>query len=121
MTTTTSWQSSRRTADGGPPGQPRPATPASHQWLENDNRGVLTPRRLGQFWSLVLVATLGLAGIISGLWFLIKPLPEWMPYQVTTVGPVGGVVGGVVILGFAIFESARRFRHGPPAPGRHSP
>ena len=80
-----------------------------------------TPRRPGPVWPLALAATLGLSGIIAGLyWLVIKPPPAWMPYQVTTVGPMGGVVGGVIILGFAIFESVRRFRHGPPTPGRHS-
>ena len=52
-------------------------------------------------------AVVGLVGVCLGIWGLIQPPPEWMPFQVA-VAPVGGIVAGVILLGFALVEMFHR-------------
>src|SRR5215210_2420723 len=54
-------------------------------------------------------AVIGLVSLGGGLWGLLFPPPEWLPVQVV-VAPTGGIVAGIILLGFAMFEFLHRLR-----------
>jgi hypothetical protein len=65
------------------------------------------------------LAGLGLACVGLGVLWLVREVPAWVPYRVQAA-PVGCVVAGLIVVGFALSELVRRLRGGPEPAGRHS-
>ena len=71
---------------------------------------------------LVAIGTstvMGLACLAVGIWGLLHPPAQGVPYRMYTA-PAGAVVAGVGFLGFALGELVHRARRGPEVPGRHT-
>ncbi len=66
-----------------------------------------------------VTALVGLVCLVVGIWLLVNQSPDDLPVQLA-VGPVSGIVAGILFLGFAMFEFLRRLRHGPQEPGRRA-
>jgi hypothetical protein len=72
-----------------------------------------------QIVATISVALIGMVGVGLGVWGLITPPPDWLPFQVG-IAPVGELLSGLIMLGFALLALIHRIRHGEPKIGRHS-
>ena len=71
----------------------------------------------GRWVAIGLCGLFGLAMLTSAGWVAHRPTGSFLADS-RLVG--GGVVGGVIFLGFATYELVVRLRRGPQPPGRHA-
>jgi hypothetical protein len=83
--------------------------------MSNYRRGASDQR---QVVATISAALVGMLGVGLGLWGLIAPPPDWLPFQVG-VAPVGELLAGIIILGFALVALVHRIQQGEPKTGRH--
>lgn len=64
-------------------------------------------------------ASIGVVCVGVAVWATLHPPSQDQPYWLM-IAPIGGVVAGVIFIGFALAELIRRLRRGPEEPGRHT-